>query len=75
MAEHLFEKWVTPWKAQIVLEDGNILLIKIKIKCPAGQNLEIMPFRYLKTIAFDNVFKKLQHYLIFLFFKSIISDN
>ena len=42
---HLFEKWLTPWKAQIVLGGGNILLIKIEIKCPIGQNLEIMTFR------------------------------
>ena len=38
---------------------GNILFIKIKIKCPAGQNLEIMTFRYLKTLAFDKFFKKI----------------
>ena len=32
-------------------------------------------FRYLKTLIFDKFFKKLQHYLMFLFLKSIISDN
>ena len=53
---------------------GNILLVKIKIKCPTGQNLEIMTFRYLKTLVFDNFFKK-SHYLMFLFLKSVISDN
>ena len=37
---------------------GNILLIKTKIKCPGGQNLEIMTFRYLNTLVFDNFFKK-----------------
>ena len=30
------------------LVDGNILLIKIKIKCPTGQNLEIMTLDVLK---------------------------
>ena len=54
---------------------GNILYLKIKIKCPAGQNLEIMTFRCLKTLVFDNFFKKLLHYLMFLFLKIIISDN
>ena len=49
----------------------NILIIKIKIKCPAGQNLEIMTFRYLETLVFDKVFKKLQHHLMLLFLKSI----
>ena len=55
---------------------GNILLIKTKIKCPGGQNLEIMTFRYLNTLVFDNLKKKkyMQH-LMFLFLKSIISDN
>ena len=78
--QHLFEKWLNPWKGQIILgggrgEDGNILLMKIITKCPAGQNLEIMTFRYLKTLVFDKFFKKLQHYLMFLFLESIISDN
>ena len=41
---------------------------------PAGQNLEIMTFRYLKTLVFDKFLKKLQ-WLIFLFLKSIVSDN
>ena len=45
---------------------GHILLTKIKIKCTAGQNLEIMTFRYLKT---------LQNYLMFLFLKSIVNYN
>ena len=54
--EYLFEKWLTPWKAQIVLRGGDILLIKIKIRFPAGQNLEIMTFRYLKTLVFDKFF-------------------
>ena len=47
MEEYLLEKLLTPWEAQIVLGGGDILLIKIKIKCPVGQNLEIMTFRYL----------------------------
>ena len=63
-----------PWKAQIVLWVGKILLIKIEIKCPAGQNLEIMTFRYLGTLVLDNFFKKL-HYLMFLFLKTTISGN
>ena len=75
MEEHLFEKWLTPCKVQIVLGSGNILLIKIKIKCLTGQNLEIMTFRYNKTLLFDKLFKNLEHYLMFLFLKSIISDN
>ena len=54
---------------------GNILLMKIKIKCPTGKNLEIMTFRYLKNLVFDKFFKEIQHYLMFLFSKSIISDN
>ena len=58
---HMFEKWLTPWKAQIVLVDGNILFIKIEIKCLAGQNLEIMTFRY--------------HYLMLSFLESIVTDN
>ena len=45
---------------------GNILLLKITIKCPAGQNLEIMIFRYLKTLVYDKFFKNLKHYLMFL---------
>ena len=36
-----------------------ILLIKIKIKCPPEQNLEIITFRYLKTLVFNNFFKKI----------------
>ena len=58
-----------------ISSDGNILLMKIKIKCPTGKNLEIMTFRYLKNLVFDKFFKEIQHYLMFLFSKSIISDN
>ena len=54
---------------------GEILLRKIKIKCPTGQNLESMTFRYLKTLVVDKFFEKLQHYLMFSFLKSIICDN
>ena len=46
----------TIWKAQIVLRGGNALLMKIKIKCPTGQNLDIMTFKYLKTLVFDIFF-------------------
>ena len=67
--------YLPPCKAQIVLWSGNTLFVKIKIKYPAGQNLEIMTFRYLKTLVFDKCFTKLQHYLTFLLLKSIISDN
>ena len=74
MEEYLLEKLLTPWKAQIVLGGGNIL-IKIKIKCSAGQKLEIMTFIHLKTLVSDKFFQKLQHYLMFLFLKSIISEN
>ena len=38
--------------------DGNVLLIKMKIKCLAGQNLEIMTFGYRKTLVFDKFFFK-----------------
>ena len=34
-----------------------------------------MTFRYNKTLLFDKLFKNLEHYLMFLFLKSIISDN
>ena len=54
---------------------GYILFMKIKIKCPSGQNLGIMTFRYLKTSVFDKFLKKLQYLMFFLFLKSIISDN
>ena len=55
---------------------GNILPMEIKIKRPAGQNLDVMTFKYLKTLVFDIFFKKkLQHYLMFLILKSITSDN
>ena len=53
---------------------GNILPMEIKIKRPAGQNLYVMTFRYLKTLVFDIFFFKLQH-LMFLILKSITSDN
>ena len=53
---------------------SNILLIKIKMKCLAGQILEIMTSRCLKTLVFNKFFN-LDHYLMFLFLKSIISDN
>ena len=36
---------------------GDTLLIKGKVKFPAGKKLEIMTFRYLKTLVFDNFFK------------------
>ena len=58
---------LTPCKAQLVPMGGNFLFIKIKIKCNKGQNLEIMTFRYIKTLVFDKCFKELQHYLMFLF--------
>ena len=45
---------------------GNILLIKIKIKCQAGKNLEIITFRYLKTLVFSKFFKK--YYIIWCFY-------
>ena len=34
-----------------------------------------LTFRYLKTLVFDKFFKKLEHYLMFLFSKTISSDN
>ena len=43
------------WKGQIVLGGGNILT-KVKIKCSAGQKLEIMTFIHLKTLVFDKFF-------------------
>ena len=49
--------------------------MKIKIKCAAGQKLEVMIFKYLKTQVFDNCFKELQHYVMFLLVRSIINDN
>ena len=42
---------------------------------PTEQHLEIVTFRYLKILVFDNFFKKLQHYLMLFILKSIISDN
>ena len=52
--------------------DGNILLIKIKIKCPARQNLEIMIFRYLKTLVFDNFFKNSNIIWCFYFWRVLL---
>ena len=44
---------------------GDILLIKIKIQCcSAGQNLEVMTFRYLKTLVLDKFF---ENYIIWYF--------
>ena len=45
------EKWLTPCKAETVLGGGNTLFIKIEIKCPAVQNLEIKTFKYLQTLV------------------------
>ena len=59
-------------KAQIVLGSGNFFYIKIEIKYPAGQNLEIITFRYLKTLVFYIFLKISKHYLMFLHLKSII---
>ena len=75
--ERAFVSEVTyPLKSSNVSGEGSdILFMKIKMKYPTGQNLEIMTFRYLKTLLFDKFFKKLQHYLMFLFLKSIIRDN
>ena len=67
----LLEKLKYLWGGELIF----FLYIKIKIKYPAGKNLEIITFRYLKTLVFDKVFKILQHYLILLFLKSIFSDN
>ena len=50
---------------------GNIL-IKIKIKCLAWQNLEIMTFRYLKTLVFDKFSLKLQNCFMFLFWRVLL---
>ena len=63
------------WEMTYPWESSNILLIKIKIKSPAGQNLELMTFRYLKILVSHRFFNKLQHYLMFLFLNSIIIDN
>ena len=46
--------------------------MKIKIKYSAGQSLEIMTFRYLKTLVFDKFFKKLQYYLKFYFWRVLL---
>ena len=65
-----------PWKrAQLVLVGRNTLFIKIKIKCPAGQNLEILTFRYLKTLVFDKFLKKLQHYLFYFWRILLVITN
>ena len=50
----------------------NIIFRK---NCPTYSSLEIMTFRYLKTLVFDKFVKKLQHCLMFSFLKSIICDN
>ena len=48
--------------------NGNILFIKIRMKCSAGHhNFHL----YLKVLVFD-IFFKLEHYLMFLFLKIII---
>ena len=47
--------------------------MKIKSECPAVQKLEIIIFKYFKV--FDKCFKELQHYVMLLFVKSIISDS
>ena len=36
---------------------------------PHRLNLEIMTFRYLKTLVLNNFFEKLQHYLMFFIFE------
>ena len=70
---HLFEKWLTPYKAQIVLWVGNILFIKNKIKCPpAGQNLKIMTFRDLKNLVFDKFLKISQIIWCFYFWRILL---
>ena len=65
-----YKLWISPCLRNDLpfrnLWGGNILLLKITIKCPAGQNLEIMIFRYLKTLVYDKFFKNLKHYLMFL---------
>ena len=68
----MFEKWLSSWKAQIVLGFGNILLIKIKIKCSTGQNLEIIIFIFLKTLVFDKVFKNYNIIGCFYFWKVLL---
>ena len=68
----MFEKWLSSWKAQIVLGFGNILLIKIKIKCSTGQNLEIITFIFLKTLVFDKVFKNYNIIGCFYFWKVLL---
>ena len=73
MEEHLPEKWLTTWGAQIVLGGGNILLAKLK--CPARKNLEIMTFRYLKTLVFDKIFKKLRYLLLYFWRVLLVMTN
>ena len=48
---------------------GNILLMKIKVKYPAGQNLEMKTFRYLKTLIFDKPFKSYNIIWCFYFWR------
>ena len=46
---------------------GDIPLIKIKIKCPAGQNLEIMTFKYFKTFFLKKFFLKITTLFVSIF--------
>ena len=75
VGEYLLQKWFIPCKAQIVLGVVIFFPFKNKIKCPAEQNLEIISFRYLKTLVFDKFLEKLHHHLMFSFLKSITCDN
>ena len=58
----------TFWKAQIVLVDGNILLTKIKFKCPIGQNL-VRKHEFQISYKLIDFFKKT---MIFLFLKRVL---
>ena len=53
----MFEKWLTPWKAQTVVGGVEIFFLwKLKLSCPAGQNLEIMTKNlFLKITLFDAI--------------------
>ena len=52
---------------------GNILHINIKIKCHAGrQNLEIMTFRYLKTLVLASFFKNYNIIWCFYFWRVLL---
>ena len=42
---------------------------------PAGQNLEIMTFRYLKTLVFDNFFFKITILFDVFIFEDYFSNN